>query len=107
MKYAFIQFREQNPDDDACLDAIMRKRHGDSPACPGCGVIGTRFQRITKRRGYACRHCGRHVHPCAGTISGHSSTKPTLWFHAMRLTTSTRNGVSTKEPEQQSGVTYK
>lgn len=107
MKFTFIQFKEQFPNDDACLDSIMQRRYGKSPICPGCGVVETKFHRITGRRGYACQHCGHHIYPCAGTIFEHSSTKLTLWFHAMYLMTSTRNGVSAKELQRQLGVTYK
>jgi len=107
MKYTYTQFKAQYPDDDACLDAIMQRRMGDEPVCPGCGVIGTKFHRITGRRGYACQYCGYHLFPCAGTIFEHSSTPLTLWFHAMYLLTATRNGVSAKELQRQLGVTYK
>ena len=36
-----------------------------------------------------------------------SSTSLQLWFHAMYLMTSTRNGVSAKELQRQLGMTYK
>ena len=105
MKYTFAQFKTQFPDDDACLDAIMARKNLKS--CPGCGVVGAKFHRITGRRGYACQDCGHHVFPCAGTVFEHSSTSLTLWFHAMYLFTATRNGVSGKELQRQLGVTYK
>jgi transposase len=107
MKYTFKQFQDQYPDDDACLDAIMHRHYGPKPTCPGCGVIGTTFHRITKRRAYACAQCGHHIFPCAGTIFEKSSTKLSLWFHAIYLLTATRNGVSAKELQRQLGVTYK
>lgn len=105
MKYTFKQFQAQYPNDDACLDAIMARKA--LKACPGCGVIDTKFYRVTGRRAYACPHCGHHVYPCAGTVFEHSSTTLTLWFHAMYLMTSTRNGVAAKELQRQLGVTYK
>lgn len=107
MKYTFKQFQAEYPDDDACLNAIMKRRYGDNPTCPDCGVIGTKFHRITGRRAYACQWCGHHVYPCVGTPFEHSSTLLTLWFHAMYLFTATRNGVSAKELQRQLGVTYK
>ncbi|MBX3661008.1 MAG: IS1595 family transposase [Burkholderiales bacterium] len=107
MKYTFIQFKEQYPNDDACLESIKQRRFGEGSACPSCGVVPAKFHRITGRRAYACQDCGHHVYPCAGTIFEHSSTPLTLWFHAMYLMTSTRNGVSAKELQRQLGVTYK
>jgi predicted RNA-binding Zn-ribbon protein involved in translation (DUF1610 family)/transposase-like protein len=106
-KFTFKQFQAQYRDDDACLQAIFQRRFGDKPTCPGCGVIGTTFHKITKRRAYACAQCGHHLFPCAGTVFEHSSTPLTLWFHAMYLMTATRNGVSAKELQRQLGVTYK
>lgn len=107
MKYTRKQFQAQYPDDGACLDAIMERKYGDKKVCEGCGVIGAKFHRITKRRGYACQDCGHHVYPCVGTIFEHSSTPLTDWFYAMYLITATRNGVSGKELQRQLGVTYK
>lgn len=106
-KYTLKQFQAEYPDDDACLQAIMQRRYGDNPTCPGCGLIGTKFHRITGRRAYACQWCGHHVYPCVGTPFEHSSTPLTLWFQAMYLFTATRNGVSAKELQRQLGVTYK
>lgn len=104
-KYTFKQFQAQYGDDDACLDAIMRRRYGKAEACPSCGIVG-KLTRITGRRAYACQ-AGCHIYPCAGTVFEHSSTSLTLWFHAMYLITATRNGVSAKELQRQLGVTYK
>src|SRR5207253_6295795 len=50
---------------------------------------------------------GHHVHPTAGTIFHKSSTSLRTWFHAIYLMASTRCGVSAKQIERQTGVTYK
>lgn len=107
MKYTFKQFQAQYPNDDACLNAIMLRKYGEHPTCPGCGIVDAKFFKITGRRAYACQDCGHHVYPCVGTPFEKSSTALTLWFHAMYLMTATRNGVSAKELERQLGVTYK
>lgn len=105
--FTFAQFKAQYPDDDACLAAILHRKYGDEPACPGCGVAPAKLHRISGRRAFACQDCGHHVYPCAGTVFEHSSTSLTLWFHAMYLMTATRNGVAAKELQRQLGVTYK
>jgi transposase-like protein len=107
MKYTFQQFKTDYPDDDACLDAIFAQKYGEHPTCNGCGVAESTFHRISGRRASACQWCGHHLYPCVGTPFEKSSTKLTLWFHAMYLMTATRNGVSAKELERQLGVTYK
>jgi transposase len=104
-KFTFAQFQAQYPDDDACLAAILERRYGKADACPNCGIVG-KLTKIEGRRAYACKE-GCHIYPCAGTIFEHSSTPLKLWWHAMYLMTSTRNGVSGKELQRQLGVTYK
>jgi len=104
-KFTFKDFQTQYPDDEACLHAILLRRHGKDDVCPHCGVVG-KLTRITGRRAYACKE-GCHIYPCANTVFEKSSTSLTLWFHAMYLMTSTRNGVSAKELQRQLGVTYK
>jgi transposase-like protein len=104
-KFTFANFKAQYPDDAACLLAILQRRYGNADVCPNCGVMG-KLSRIDGRRAFACKE-GCHVYPCAGTIFEHSSTPLTLWFHAMYLMTSTRNGVAAKELQRQLGVTYK
>lgn len=106
-KYTFKDFQADYPDDDACLDAVMARRLAVSSTCPGCAVVESKFHRIAGRRAYACQWCRHQVYPCVGTPFEHSSTPLTLWFHAMYLFTTTRNGVAAKELQRQLGVTYK
>jgi hypothetical protein len=54
---------------------------------------------MSKRRAFACQEYGHHLYPCAETIFHESSTKRTVWFLAMLLMTSTRQGVAAKEIE--------
>jgi transposase-like protein len=51
--------------------------------------------------------CGHHVHPTAGTVFHKSSTSLKTWFHAIYLMASTRCGISAKQIERETGVTYK
>src|SRR3954467_14949802 len=106
-KYTFKQFQADYPDDAACLAELMRVNYGGTQiACPACGVF-TKFHPMAKRRAYACKDCGHHIYPCAGTIFHKSPTPLTKWFFAMYLMTSTRHGVAAKELQRQLGVTYK
>lgn len=108
MKYTFKQFQSEFPNDEACLERLMLVRHGGTEiVCPSCGVAGAKFHLMSKRKAYACQHCGHHIYPCAGSIFHKSKTKLTVWFFAMYLMTSTRHGVAAKEVQRQTGVTYK
>ena len=104
----YKDFFKQFPDDDACLEHLMRVRYGERHTCgnPECGREA-RYYRIKKRQQYACEHCGHQVAPKAGTPFENSRTSLQSWFFAMFLFCASRNGVSAKELERQLGVTYK
>jgi transposase len=99
------QFLAQFPADDACLAHLFKTRFGDEPVCPKCGQINT-FHRLKKLPAYTC-NCGHHIHPMAGTPFLRTRTSLTTWFHVMFLFCASRNGVSAKEVQRQTGVTYK
>jgi len=103
---ALAQFRALYPNDDACLDHLMRVRYGEHHECSKC-KRDARYYRVKKRRSYECEHCGHQVYPTAGTPFEKTRTNLTSWFHAMFLFCSTRNGVAAKELQRQLGVTYK
>lgn len=99
------QFQARFPDDDACLEHLFVTRYGKSIKCPKCGHYGT-YHRLKKMPAYTC-NCGHHIHPMAGTPFQSTRTPLTTWFHVMYLFCSSRNGVSAKEVQRQTGVTYK
>ena len=99
------EFFKQFPDDDACLDYLMKLRHGETLGCPKCGKEG-RFTRIRKMPAYSCPWCGHHIHPMVGTPFHKSHTPLQKWFYAMYLFTTSRHGVPAKELQRQLGVSY-
>jgi transposase len=99
------QFQAKYPTDGACLEHLFETRYGPEPTCPKCGQVDT-FHKLAKEPAYTC-NCGHHIHPMAGTIFMDSRTPLTTWYHVMFLFTSSRNGVSAKEVQRQTGVTYK
>jgi transposase-like protein len=62
---------------------------------------------VTGRTAYACQECGSHIYPLAGTVFEKSTTSLKLWFYAMYLMGSTRCGISAKQIQRETGVTYK
>ena len=99
------EFFKQFHDDNACLDYLMKLRHGEILDCPKCGKEG-RFTRIKKMPAYSCQWCGHHIHPMVGTPFHKSHTPLQKWFYAMYLFTTTRHGVPAKELQRQLGVSY-
>ena len=104
-KYTIKEFRNDYPNDDACLDRIFQLRYNNL-VCPKCEGIKP-FVKITNRRAYQCPSCSFQLYPTQGTIFEKTTTPLTYWFQAIYLQTTTRNGVAAKELERQLCVCYK
>jgi transposase len=100
------QFLDNFPNEDACLEHLMRIRYGDRHDCSKCGR-NAHFYRVKVRKVYSCEYCGNQVSPMAYTPFERTRTPLRDWFHVMFLFCATRNGVAAKEVERQLGVTYK
>jgi transposase-like protein len=99
-------FNRRFPDDDTCLNHLMRVRYGERLTCFKCQKQAT-YYRVTGRRSFVCEHCGYQVYPTAGTPFESTRTPLRDWFFVMYLFTTSRNGVAAKEVQRQLGVTYK
>jgi transposase-like protein len=112
-QYSLMEFVREFPDDDACLNWLWLNRfspdgiHADCPKCEREGVVFKKYATAQRRQTWTCTQCGHHVQPTAGTIFEGSSTSLHLWFFAIHMMTSTRNGLSAKQLEREIGVTYK
>jgi transposase-like protein len=106
-KYTVADFNNEFPNDDACLNHILEARWPDGRTlCEKCGVERKHY-RVTGRTAFACDHCGNHIYPLAGTIFEKSTTSLKTWFYVMFQMGSTRCGVSAKQIQRETGVTYK
>ncbi len=104
--YTVQDFYKQFPDDDACLNHLMRVCYGETLDCPKCGRNGG-VHRLRNEPAFACQWCGNHIHPMVGTPFEKSHTPLQKWFYAMYLFTTSRHGVPAKELQRQLGITYK
>ena len=104
--YTLKDFQSQFPDDATCLDWLRTYLYPDGIYCKNCEQV-TKHHRVKSRPSYSCDHCGNHVHPTAGTIFHKSCTPLTTWFYAIYLMASTRCGISAKQIQRETGVTYK
>lgn len=96
-KYTIKNLQKEFGTEDKCLEYIFRTRFPDSKG----------FYKAAKTKHYTHYLGDKHIHPMAGTIFEKSSTPLTLWFHAIFLFSTSKNGVSAKELQRQLGVTYK
>lgn len=105
-KYTIKNFQKDFPNNDACLEWLKDYRWLDGIYCDICGKV-TKHHLMNTRKSYSCQYCGHHVHPTAGTIFHKSSTALTTWFYTIYLMAQTRGGISAKQIERETGVTYK
>lgn len=105
-KYTIKDFEAEFPNDDACLEWIKNLRWPNGIECPECEKV-TKHHRVTGRSCYACDYCGHQVFPTAGTIFHKSSTPLRDWFRAIYQMATTRCGISAKQIQRETGVTYK
>lgn len=96
-QYTIKDFKCEFPDETACLSYIFAKKY---PSLAG------KYYPIKGRKSYANAK-GEQIYPVKGTIFEKSSTPLTLWFYAIFLFSTSKNGVSAKELQRQLGVTYK
>lgn len=107
LRYTINDFNAQFPDNDACLEHLKEQRFPNGMAhCEKCDKE-RKHHRVTGRPAYACDYCGSMISPMAGTIFEKSTTSLRLWYYAMYLMASTRCGISAKQIQRETGVTYK
>src|SRR5438128_7287382 len=107
LRYTIMDINSQFADDDACLEHLKEQRFPKGVAyCEKC-KRERKHHRVTGRPAYACDYCGSMIAPMAGTIFEHSATSLRLWYYAMYLMASTRCGISAKQIQRETGVTYK
>jgi transposase len=106
LPYTLKDFQKQFPDDATCLEWLRNYLYPDGIFCDACSAV-TKHHRVKSRPSYSCDHCGHHVHPTADTIFHKSPTPLTTWFYAIYLMAQTRCGISAKQIQRETGVTYK
>ena len=107
LRFTIKDFNAQFPDDTACLEFLKEQKYPSGLVpCPKCET-DRKFHRIVKRPVYSCDHCGTQISPMAGTIFEKSTTSLRTWFYAMYLMSATRCGISAKQIQRETGVTYK
>jgi transposase len=107
LRYTVADFNDEFPNDDACLEYIKEQRWPDGVSLCGKCEVERKHYRVSGRTAYACDHCGNHIYPLAGTVFEKTTTPLRLWFYAMYLMGFTRCGISAKQIQRETGVTYK
>ena len=93
-------FREAFGAEEQCRSALSRLRWPDGFVCPACGHRGHCV--LAGRSLYQCNRCKKQTSSTAGTIF--HATKLPLWFAAVHLIVTAKNGISSVELGRRLGV---
>src|SRR5260221_2515176 len=105
-KITLKDFQTMFPDDDTCLDYMRYKKYPERIDCPKCGK-NSLFHKDNGRKSYSCGNCGFNISPTANTVFHKSPTPLTIWFYVIYLMAQTHGGISAKQIQRETGVTYK
>ena len=95
-------FREAFGTKEQCRAALVRLRWPGGFVCPCCGH---REHCVLAGRGlYQCNRCKKQTSPTAGTIFRATKLPLTLWFAAIHLIVTAKNGISSVELGRRLGV---
>lgn len=86
-----LELEQRFPTDDACKAYLAALRWPDGFRCPGCDS-GDAWEMAGGL--WLCKVCRRQVSVTSGTIFHRAHLPLTLWFRAIWLVTSQKNGVS-------------
>jgi transposase-like protein len=96
-----VEFDDRFSTEEACREYLMRVRWPQGWRCPNCGHTQA---WLTARALLHCAACDHQASLTAGTVL-HSTKKPLrLWFKAMFLMTTQKNGISAKTLQQHLGL---
>lgn len=86
-----LELEQRFPTDDACKAYLATLRWPDGFRCPGCGYADGWEMACGL---WLCKACRRQVSVTSGTIFHRAHLPLTLWFRAIWLVTSQKNGTS-------------
>ena len=95
-------FREAFGAEEQCRSALSRLRWPDGFVCPACGHSGHCV--LAGRSLYQCYRCKKQTSSTAGTIFHATKLPLTLWFAAVHLIVTAKNGISSVELGRRLGV---
>jgi len=98
-----VEFGERFTTDAACREYLERIRWPDGFRCPACG--GTRAWPTGRQGLWECAGCHHQTSVTAGTIFEGTRKPLRLWFLAMWLITSEKNGISALGLQRELGFT--
>ena len=97
-----LEFEKQFSTEEACRDYLSRLRWPDGFRCPRCD--SSRVWARSRGGLMECAHCGYKTSATAGTLFDRARVPLQLWFRAIWLVTSQKNGASALGLQRQLGL---
>jgi len=101
----FINFYDQYPSEQACIDYLEKVRWGERRVCPYCGS-GKTYKYYIKEL-FKCGSCKKQFSVKAGTIFSESKVSLQKWLLVVYLATSLEGGISSLRVCKYLGITQK
>ena len=101
------QFNEQFPDDAAAVAFVEKRRWGDSPYRPHCGLENVYRVESDKPMSHRCRVCKRYFSVRTSTVMAETNLPVRIWLLATHLILTSRKGTSALQLHKLLGVTHK
>ena len=108
-KFTLKDFYKMYPTDDACLDYLRQGMvYPEVIKCQHCGRECEVLPNCHQRKVYGCEYLRlSNSLPPQALIFHKSPTPLTVWFYVIYLMAQTRGGISAKQIQRETGVTYK
>ncbi len=97
-----VEFERLYGTEEACLAALVVARQQAGMTCPRCGHA----KSYVYGRRVGCTRCGARWTVTARTVMADTKLPLTMWFRAMHLMSSTKQGISAAELGRRLGVGY-
>ena len=102
----FFQFMEKFSTEEKVINYWINIRYPDGIKCNHCGSVHV-YQVKDRPKNFYCGDCINHFSVFKDTIFEKSSTDLRKWFYAIHLFLNAKKGISAKQLQRETGVTYK
>jgi transposase-like protein len=102
----YQEFLKKFPNEMSIIDYFIRIRYPEGVKCNYCGSDKV-YHRSKEYKMFDCSGCGRGFSVFKNTIFEHTSTDLQKWFYAILLFLNAKKGISAKQLQRETGVTYK
>lgn len=100
----YREFVEWFPDNESCLNYLVKLRWPNGFSCPECNIVSEPWYQTRGRM--VCPKCRHQTSVTRGTIFDKTRTPLTTWFEAAWHMTTAKNGLSAKTLQRTLGTSY-